>query len=145
MKKETLIKIAILLLIVAIFAVTNVLISSRNKTIEGEYNGTSELLSTIDCVDIFNNNPTSIYRISFDMRTDIDGDVRIMLYDKEGGRYWFSAKWVNSTSEFNHYTIETKVAMVDEEGMVSHLFFDGGYGSGVIPHVKNIFVEEIGS
>lgn len=139
--KGTLIKICCLVVIVLCFVFINIYITNRNKQIAGDFNGTDEFLQTIDCSPIFDENHDSTrFVVSFDLRTDISGSVKVYIYDKNGFKYWFSPQKIDSSTEFKHYEIECAPELVDENIVSSLLSFHGSYGTGIIPHVRNVSI-----
>ena len=134
--------IVFIAVIISLFIVVNVFINRNNNEKYGDYNGTSEFMSTIDCAPYFDENPEGSFTISFDIRTDRDGEVKVMLYDNDGERYWFTGQYVNSTTEFSKCEIVVTPQMINEDKKAATLTFNGMYGTGVIPHVKNIVVNK---
>lgn len=136
-------KIGILIICVMLFLVLNIVIDKVNENKYGDYSGNSEYLETIDLCDFFDQNGEGEYLLSFDLRTDVCGDVLVELYSSLGSKYWMNDCHITSTEKMVHYEIPINVYVVFNDANVAPLIFHGGYGTGAIPHVKNIEIEPI--
>lgn len=138
--KETAKKILILLGLIVIFVLGNFSQTKKRLALRGVYQGKTEFVKTIDCAPIFDKNPTAMYRISFDIKAEIPGNMRVYQDDKI--RYYFE-KNIYVTEEVQHFDIVVKPELKNISIENSYLCFHGQYGTGVIPTVSNILVEEI--
>lgn len=136
MKKKY--QILIIFIIVVCFIALNYFIKIRNYNTYGDYSSSSEYLVTEDLFDVLSSMGAGEYSISFEARSDINGVVAISLYETDGSAFWFSTQKIDSTTEFKEYTIHVNISKTESDYQHSHLTFHGTYGTGVIPHVRNI-------
>lgn len=113
------------------------------KKINVEYCGESEYVRTIDCASIIDEYGTDrIYRIKFELKTTIPGEINVYFQNGSTSKYQVS-EFVNSTTEFQKYVLEVNPNLQDANETEAYRSFYGGYGSGVIPTVRRIEFEVV--
>lgn len=110
----------------------NLLLNSDiERTSSSEYIG-------VDVYHLF----TSLYgeevTISFELKTAIDGYITVYFL----GRYSAFYQSVSSTTSYQRFSVTGVVMDSDVNQHFCDLSFYGGYGSGIIPTVKNIKIEK---
>lgn len=106
-----------------------------------EYCSENEFLKTIDCAPIIAQyGVEEKYRIEFELKTEIPGNVIVYFQNGSTSKYKIS-KEVNATTEFQKYVLEVEPELGDMNEKAAHLAFYGGYDSGVIPTVRRIKFE----
>lgn len=110
------------------------------------YSSENEFLKTIDCAKIIDEHGVdNTYRLSFELRTEIPGEILVYFQNGTTSKYYFE-EYISTTTEFQKYTIDLMPVIRNVDVEESYLAFYGGYGSGVIPYVKGeIFFEVIGN
>ena len=104
------------------------------------YTSKSEFLKTVNCAEIFDENPNSSFKISFEIRAEKAGNVMVYQQNGMGARYEFS-EMIEVTQEYQNVQIIVTPVLDNLEETTSYLAFYGGYSSGVIPEVRKIKVE----
>ena len=108
-----------------------------------EYYSTNEYVRTIDCAPIIDQyGVEQKYRIEFELKTEISGDVIVYFQNGSTSKYRIS-EVVNATAEFQKYILEVEPELYDVNEIEAYLSFYGEYGSGVIPTVRCIRFEVI--
>lgn len=84
------------------------------------------------------------YTLSFDLMTPLAGFVMVYGQNGSGAKYLFS-KYIevleNNINKYNRYKVTFKPTEGDILEQYAYLAFYGEYGTGRIPHVKNIKLE----
>lgn len=78
------------------------------------------------------------YVIEFDARTDVEG--RVSVYDTSGNKYkyTFIKEQITCKKEWQHYKFTGKAKLGVDGGHECNISFYSEYGTGVIPHIKNL-------
>lgn len=141
LQKKRMFQLLALVALVVLFIVINVFVNTRKKEIYGDYNGVTEYLPTIEVEEYLEKNEGKPITFSFDIRADQAGVVELCLYDEDAKmpRYYISER-INVSTEFQHYEVTVVPSFVSSDRNSSYLVFHGGYGTGVIPHVKNVVI-----
>ena len=136
--KKTLIFSILLILEVTLYCVIIHAINEyREKRV---YTSGNEYVQTIDCAPIFDKYPNAQFKITFDIRTSIPGNILVYQQNHDSSKYMFS-EVINVTQEFQTFELIVRPKLYDKRENMSYLSFYGEYGSGVIPEVKNINIE----
>lgn len=135
------IKISIIVVIAVCFIVSNCIIKAQKYDKYGDYSSSSsEFLATEDLYDVLTECGPGEYTISFEAKSDIEGVLRISLYEPGGGPFWFTTQKITTTTEFQEYVLHVNIAQIEGNVQHSHLTFQGTYRSGVIPYVRNVHI-----
>lgn len=107
------------------------------------YTSGVEFLRTIDCAELIDKQGIDrVYRISFELRTEIPGEILVYCQNGETSKYYFE-EYINTTTNFQKYTIDVIPDVRNMDVTECYLAFYGKYGSGVIPYIKGDIIFEI--
>lgn len=107
------------------------------------YTSGIEFLRTIDCAELIDKQGIDrVYRISFELRTEIPGEILVYCQNGETSKYYFE-EYINTTTDFQKYTIDVTPVVRNRDVTECYLAFYGEYGSGVIPYIKGDITFEI--
>ena len=109
-----------------------------------EVNGTtSEFVQYADLAPIFNRYGTNqVYSLSLDLKATIAGSVHVYMQNGSYTKYSFVANSVNVTTVYQRFTFNGLTAAISTPSETAAILaFYAGYGSGVIPSIKNVQVE----
>lgn len=83
------------------------------------------------------------YTVSFDLKTAVEGQIRVYAQNGSGTRYNIGTHFVNATTEYQRFEITFKPEKSGsfETETRSLLAFFGTYGTGVIPTARNLKFE----
>ena len=105
---------------------------------ERVYYSGNEFVRTIDCATIIDENGLDkAYEVSFEIMTDLTGNVQVLFQNGTGAKYAF-LECVRSTTEYKKYTLIIYPTLSDENVDEAFLAFYGEYGTGVIPSIRNV-------
>jgi hypothetical protein len=109
-----------------------------------EVNGTtSEFVQYADLAPIFNRYGTNVtYSLSLDLKATIPGSVHVYMQNGSYTKYSFVANSVNVTTVYQRFTFNGLTAAISTPSETEAILaFYTGYGSGIIPSIKNVQVE----
>ena len=133
------------IILVGIFVVINAKLDEKNKELYGDYHSDENFLRTIDCADLFDSNPPGTrYRVSFDLKTEIPGNM--IVYQQNGStcRYtWNPNPTIETNTEYSHYEVEIEPVLVNEDVENAYLSFYGKFEPYAMPMIKDIVIEPI--
>ena len=112
-----------------------------------EVNGTtSEFVQYADLAPIFDRYGTNrVYSLSLDLKATIAGSVHVYMQNGSYTKYSFIGQSVNVTTVYQRFTFNGLTAAISTPSeTMAILALYTGYGSGIIPSIKNVQVE-IGS
>lgn len=112
-----------------------------------EVNGTtSEFVQYADLAPIFDRYGTNrVYSLSLDLKATIAGSVFVYMQNGSYTKYSFIGQNVNVTTVYQRFTFNGLTAAISTPSeTMAILALYTGYGSGIIPSIKNVQVE-IGS
>ena len=80
------------------------------------------------------------YTISFDIKSEIAGSMRVYAQNGSGAKYQVNAGKIvfQTTTEYQRFSFTTKFYKTIDNDTMSRLAFFGTHGTGVIPTVKNV-------
>lgn len=118
-----------------------------------DYNQRHEFLKTVDLAPIIDKYGTDVkYKIEYDAYAENSGNVLTYMQNGSTTKYQmdlpvvdfdnmgFQGKVSIFNDKYKHYSFITKFYRTNHQVNESFLSFYGKYGTGVIPHVKNIKV-----
>lgn len=113
-------------------------ISGLSKSIQKEFLNHSlwDLAPLIDMYGI-----DRFYTVSFDMKSEVEGDLKVYCQNGSVTRYSIGSYVIKSTTQFKRYSITFKPTISTSSEPRSLLAFFGEYNSGKIPTVKNVKFE----
>lgn len=141
-RRIVLFRIIVLCGTIAVFILINLLIVGKRNASYGEFYSENEFVKTIDCAPYFDENPTAVYNLYFEARGEKAGEVRVYLQNGDGAKYYFS-EYIVVEDSYKEYSIEIKPELIDESIQEAYLAFYGGYGSGIVPRVRNIEIKKV--
>ena len=109
-----------------------------------EVNGTtSEFVQYADLAPIFDRYGTDkIYSLSLDLKATIPGGVYVYMQNGSSSKYSFVGNSVSVTTTYQRFTFNGLTAAISTPSdTMAILAFYTGYGSGIIPSIKNVQVE----
>jgi hypothetical protein len=109
-----------------------------------EVNGTtSEFVQYADLAPIFDRYGTNrTYSLSLDLKATIPGSVTAYMQNGSYTKYSFVYNAVNVTTVYQRFTFNGLTAAISTPSETAAILaFYAGYGSGVIPSIKNVQVE----
>lgn len=128
-------------------AYTNVAAVSSSNLLSNptlEVNGTtSEFVQYADLAPIFDRYGTDkVYSLSLDLKATIPGGVYVYMQNGSTTKYSFVGNSVNVTTTYQRFTFNGLTAAISNPSDVyAILAFYAGYGTGIIPSIKNVQVE----
>ncbi|WP_429969161.1 phage tail spike protein [Enterococcus sp. AZ136] len=83
------------------------------------------------------------YTVSFDLKTEVEGQIRVYSQNGSGARYNIGTHFVNATTEYQRFSVIFKPEKSGsfEIETRSLLAFFGTYGTGCIPTARNLKFE----
>lgn len=104
------------------------------------FKGANEFLQTIDIAPLIDKYGLIPYRISFEARSAVPGEL--LMYQQNGStaRYAFQ-NYFDTTTAYKRYSLVVIPTEKDLSVQKSILAFYGKHGTGIIPEVKNIVIE----
>jgi len=109
-----------------------------------EVNGTtSEFVQYADLAPIFDRYGTDkIYSLSLDLKATKAGGVYVYMQNGSSSKYSFVGNSVSVTTSYQRFTFNGLTAAISTPSdTMAILAFYAGYGSGIIPSIKNVQVE----
>jgi len=109
-----------------------------------EVNGTtSEFVQYADLAPIFDRYGTDkTYSLSLDLKATKAGGVYVYMQNGSSTKYSFVGNSVSVTTSYQRFTFDGLTAAISNASDVyAILAFYAGYGSGIIPSIKNVQVE----
>lgn len=124
-------------------AVSNLKIGGRNyvKDSSVEKIGSNEFLSYTDLAPIFDTIGLKQYTLSFDIMTPKDATVTVYCQNGSSTKYNIGQQTVHSTTTYTRQHVSFTPTLSDTTQTQALLSFFGTYGTGAIPHVKNVKLE----
>ena len=128
-------------------AYTNVTATSSPNLLSNptaEVNGTtSEFVQYADLAPIFDRYGTNVtYSLSLDLKASKAGGVYVYMQNGSSTKYSFVGQSVSVTTTYQRFTFNGLTAAISNPSdTLAILAFYAGYGSGVIPSIKNVQVE----
>ena len=104
-----------------------------------------EFMKYADIAPIFDKHGLKEYTISFDLKSENISKcntMRIYCQNGNGARYQIGQNDIEITTEFKRYSVVVSPYLDDANEKYSYLAFYGTYGTGNIPTVKNVKIEE---
>jgi hypothetical protein len=103
----------------------------------------SEFVQYRDIASIFNTYGINrVYSLSLDLRAAVAGNVYVYMQNGSTTKYSFVAETVNATTTYQRFYFPNLTpAISNPSDVMAILAFYGGYGSGVIPSIKNVQIE----
>lgn len=138
--KHILIFCSLMCVILLGFFVTKILIENvkERERWSKEYISDTEFLRTVDCAPIIDKHGVGIdYEVSFDIKTNIPGEVIVYFLDGVNTKYQYEVS-IESTTEYVRHTIKMVPQISNPNMQNAYLAFYGYYGSGVKPSVRNL-------
>ena len=104
----------------------------------------NEYMAYENMVSIFDTNGIGTYTFSFDLKTEISGDINVYCVDRglSDVKYYFSSKNFTATTDYQRFEMTVDVTLNSAAATVTNLAFYGTYGTGVKPSVKNVQIEK---
>ena len=100
--------------------------------------GSIEFLRTShDLAPVIDTHGTGKYVVEFDFKSDVAGQMQAYMQNGSGSKYKMKQSF-NATTEWQRYSFIVDVSNSDLSLTNSYLAFYGTYGSGRIPHVRNV-------
>ena len=112
----------------------------QEKKADRVYTSQNEFLNTVDCAEIFDENPNKTFLISFEIRAKEIGTILVYQQNGSGARYVFGES-ITVTQDYQLFQLEVMPILADVNEEASYLAFFGGYGTGVIPEVRRITID----
>lgn len=137
--KKTIKKVAVLVGVIVAFILINVT-RQYYKKVFFEYSSGNEYVRTIDCAQIFDEYPQSVFILRFELRSDTPGEVKVYQLKGTEAKYNFCS-YVYASEDFRLFEIEVTPELTNKNVNHSYLSFYGGENTGVKPIVRNISVE----
>ena len=104
------------------------------------YISENEFLKTINCAEIFDDNPNATFEITFDIRAKQEGKVLVYQQNGSGSRYSFH-EYIDVTEEYETMQVVVRPVLINTDEVNAFLAFFGEYGTGVIPEVRRIKIK----
>ena len=104
--------------------------------------GSSEFMQYADLAPIFDTYGLIEYTISFDIKAAKAGNIKVYMQNGSTTKYDIGAYPKNVTTEYTRQYVTITPVLYDKTQTQAFLAFYGGYGTGVIPTVKNVKVEQ---
>jgi len=103
----------------------------------------SEFVQYRDIAPIFDKFGTNIvYSLSLDLKSAVAGSVWVYMQNGSSTKYSFVGASANATTTYQRFTFPNLTAAISTPtDTLAILAFYGGYGSGVIPSIKNVQIE----
>lgn len=117
----------------------NLLIGSSETYI---YQGLNEFLRTVDLAPVIDRYGLVQYTLSFDAKVAVAGNVQVYMQNGAGSRYSGLMAKIDMTTDWKRYSITFTPTNSISSLTQSFLAFFGTYGTGVIPNIKRIKVEQ---
>ena len=109
-----------------------------------EVNGTTiEFVQYADLAPIFDRYGTDkVYSLSLDLKATIPGSVLVYMQNGSYTKYSFVGQSVNVTTVYQRFTFNGLTAAISTPSETAAILaFYTGYGSRIIPSIKNVQVE----
>lgn len=106
------------------------------------YQGTSEFLRTADLAPVIDKYGLVQYTLSFDAKVAVAGNVQVYMQNGAGSRYSGLMAKIDMTTDWKRYSITFTPTNSNLSLTQSFLALFGTYGTGVIPNIKRIKVEQ---
>ncbi|HEL2685336.1 TPA: phage tail protein [Streptococcus suis] len=108
-----------------------------------KYPAAMEFLRTpYDLAKVFDKHGLVTYTLSFDLKADKDGAVRVYMQNGSGSRYGGLRADIGVTTEWKRYHVTFTPTEGNMELSESFLAFYGVYGTGVVPHARKFKLEK---
>lgn len=117
----------------------NLLIGSSETYI---YQGLNEFLRTVDLAPAIDKYGLVQYTLSFDAKVAVAGNVQVYMQNSAGSRYAGLMAKIDMTTDWKRYSITFTPTNSNLSLTQSFLALFGTYGTGVIPNIKRIKVEQ---
>lgn len=117
----------------------NLLIGSSETYI---YQGLNEFLRTVDLAPAIDKYGLVQYTLSFDAKVAVAGNVQVYMQNGAGSRYAGLMAKIDMTTDWKRYSITFTPTNSNLSLTQSFLALFGTYGTGVIPNIKRIKVEQ---
>lgn len=106
------------------------------------YQGTSEFLRTADLAPVIDKYGLVQYTLSFDAKVAVAGNVQVYMQNGAGSRYSGLMAKIDMTTDWKRYSVTFTPTNSNLSLTQSFLALFGTYGTGVIPNIKRIKVEQ---
>ncbi|NQN82827.1 hypothetical protein HO996_05915 [Streptococcus suis] len=100
------------------------------------------LRTPYDLAKVFDKHGLVTYTLSFDLKADKDGAVRVYMQNGSGSRYGGLHADIGVTTEWKRYHVTFTPTEGNMELSESFLAFYGVYGTGVVPHARKFKLEK---
>ncbi|HEP1815240.1 TPA: phage tail protein [Streptococcus suis] len=122
----------------------NLLTGTDEETVYiSKYPAAMEFLRTpYDLAKVFDKHGLVTYTLSFDLKADKDGAVRVYMQNGSGSRYGGLHADIGVTTEWKRYHVTFTPTEGNMELSESFLAFYGVYGTGVVPHARKFKLEK---
>ncbi|HEM6182321.1 TPA: hypothetical protein U2C07_001708 [Streptococcus suis] len=100
------------------------------------------LRTPYDLAKVFDKHGLVTYTLSFDLKVDKDGAVRVYMQNGSGSRYGGLHAGIGVTTEWKRYHVTFTPTEGNMELSESFLAFYGVYGTGVVPHARKFKLEK---
>ncbi|WP_261311194.1 hypothetical protein [Streptococcus suis] len=100
------------------------------------------LRTPYDLAKVFDKHGLVTYTLSFDLKADKDGAVRVYMQNGSGSRYGGLHADIGVTTEWKRYHVTFTPTEGNMELSESFLAFYGVYGTGVVPYARKFKLEK---
>lgn len=128
-------RLFIILLLIVGFIIINIGIDKS----KGDYMSDNEYVRTIDIAPLIDQNSGKKIEISFEIKSDVPGKVLVYQNNGSANRYDFR-EYIDVSSSYENKIICVEPILVDGTIAEAFISFYGGYGTGVIPHIRDLHV-----
>lgn len=106
------------------------------------YQGTTEFLRTVDLAPAIDKYGLVQYTLSFDAKVAVAGNVQVYMQNGAGSRYSGLMAKIDMITDWKRYSITFTPTNSNLSLTQSFLAFFATYGTGVIPQIKKIKLEQ---
>ena len=124
----------------------NILVANQNRLLKSDKEVTAarefvnssnwDLAPLIDSYGL-----DQFYSISFDLKSNVEGEIKVYSQNGSTARYDIGSYMVNATTEFQRFAIQFQPNLNNINTAQSYLAFFGEYDTGKIPTIKNVKFE----